>query len=239
MMESELFTVRQVAEILHCGKPTVRRLIKEGKLQAIRPSNADLIPRGSLDAYIGVKPEAEVEQGGQETALAELDKDTEARTTRSKNLESQTREYRAKRDLTLAEIGLHSAEEFRVAQDTVEPREQEIEKHRQEAITMHERAVGESEKLRGITLGLRKAREQLDEYRRWCVEDIRSLIAYYEELDAAGAFGRHFKGGKEIKPPELRLSEEVYANRINLDRIWTDTPEASVEQAEEEQGPEE
>lgn len=228
-------TGKEVAAEFKATPKTWRARAKAGLVVA-NMGKVFIYERASVEAYMWGKKAGKGGKNGEDAALAELDKDTDRRSTRAKNVESQVREYKAKRDLTLAEIGLHSAEEFRVAQDTVEPREQEIEKNRQEAIAMHEKAVAESERLRGISGGLEKAGEQLGEYRNWCVADFESLIAFYEALNEKGAFDR-LASENRIKLPELQLDDNLYAGRVDLRRIWTDIP--SVEKAQEDQEPEE
>jgi excisionase family DNA binding protein len=52
---SELLTVAEVAERLHCSKPTVRRCIRDGELPAVRlggAGSAVRIPARALEAWL-------------------------------------------------------------------------------------------------------------------------------------------------------------------------------------------
>ena len=53
--EREYLTVAEVAELVRCSEPTVRRRIREGELPAVQlggPGSAVRVPRAGLEAWL-------------------------------------------------------------------------------------------------------------------------------------------------------------------------------------------
>jgi excisionase family DNA binding protein len=47
-----IYTISQVAQLLDCSEETVRRRVREGKLQAVTDGNRWLVSQGALDRYL-------------------------------------------------------------------------------------------------------------------------------------------------------------------------------------------